>query len=68
MRPKLQLGETFEMDGKTVSILEIVKGTKNTQPCFQGGIHTGFKSSAKKYRLSNGELIKGSTIIKRTTI
>jgi hypothetical protein len=59
-----EIGQQVRFDGKTSTIVEIIKGGKTKNPNIQGGIVTGYKSKPRVYKLDNGLLVRGDKLIK----
>jgi len=60
-----KIGQDVLFNNEKVIILDKIKGNKTKRPNKQGGIVTGYKSSPCLYKLSNGLIVKGSTIEKK---
>jgi hypothetical protein len=59
-----EIGQQVKFDGKTSTIVEIIKGSKTKKPNRQGGIVTGYKSKPPVYKLDTGLLVRGNTLLK----
>jgi hypothetical protein len=59
-----EIGQQVRFDGKTSTIVEIIKGGKTKNPNRQGGIVTGYKSKPRVYKLDSGLLVRGNTLLK----
>jgi hypothetical protein len=59
-----EIGQQVRFDGKTSTIVEIIKGGKTKNANKQGGIVTGYKSKPRVYKLDSGLLVRGNTLLK----
>jgi len=60
-----EIGQQVRFDGKTRTIVEIIKGGKTKNANIQGGIVTGYKSKPPVYKLDSGLLVRGITLLKQ---
>ena len=59
-----EIGQQVRFDGKTSTIVEIIKGGKTKKPNKQGGIITGYRAKPLVYKLDTGLLVRGKTLMK----
>lgn len=58
-----RIGQIVMLNGVTLTIISEVKGRKTNKPVYQSGIMpNGFKSTPKKYVLSDGSVCKGKNL------
>lgn len=61
----MKIGDRFIINGEIVEIVEKHKGAKTNKPNMQSGVmNNGHKSKPCTYTLSNGQRMRGSTILK----